>query len=78
MEKKFEYSNSDITIIWQPDLCKHSGICVKTLPDVYHPKDRPWIKPENASTEQLVHQVNLCPSGALSHRFNQEKPDPFK
>ena len=73
MEKKMEYSNGDITIIWQPDLCKHSGVCVKTLPDVYHPKDKPWIKPENATTEQLIHQVNLCPSGALSYRLNHEK-----
>ena len=78
MKKKFEYSNGDITIIWQPDLCKHSGICVKTLPGVYHPKDRPWIKPENASTEELIHQVNLCPSGALSYRLNHEETDPPK
>jgi uncharacterized Fe-S cluster protein YjdI len=75
MEKKMEYSNGDITIIWQPDLCQHSGVCVKTLPDVYHPKDRPWIKPENATTEQLIHQINRCPSGALSYRFNNEKND---
>jgi uncharacterized Fe-S cluster protein YjdI len=78
MKKKFEYSNNDITIIWQPDLCKHSGVCVKTLPDVYHPKDHPWIKPENASTEQLIHQVNLCPSGALSYRFNRDRTDAAK
>ena len=49
MGKKIEYSNGELTIIWQPELCKHAGICVKTLPQVYNPKERPWIKIENAT-----------------------------
>ena len=65
MEKK-EYPNGEVTIVWQPKKCMHSGICVKTLPKVYDPKDRPWIKPENATTEELINQVAKCPSGALS------------
>jgi len=39
---------------------------VKTLPLVYNPKERPWIKPENATTDGLINQVAKCPSGALS------------
>jgi uncharacterized Fe-S cluster protein YjdI len=73
MEKKIEYSNGDITIIWQPGLCQHSGICVRMLPDVYQPNNRPWVKPENAATDQLIYQINHCPSGALSFRFNHQK-----
>ena len=65
MEHK-EYSNGEITIVWQPKLCIHSGVCVKTLPKVYNTKERPWIKPENATTEELISQVAKCPSGALS------------
>lgn len=61
-----EYSNGEITILWQPKKCTHSGICVKTLPQVYNPKLRPWIKMENATTEELKAQVAKCPSGALS------------
>ena len=72
MEKKFEYSNNEITIIWKPDLCQHSGVCVKTLPSVYQPRERPWIKPEHASTEELINQIKQCPSGALGFRFNNE------
>lgn len=69
MERK-EYSNSEITIVWQPKLCIHSGVCVKTLPRVYNPKERPWIKPENATTTELISQVAQCPSGALSIKEN--------
>ena len=32
MGKKIEYTNGELTIIWQPELCQHAGICVKTLP----------------------------------------------
>jgi uncharacterized Fe-S cluster protein YjdI len=74
MKTKFEYSNEEITIIWQPHLCQHSRVCVTTLPGVYKPNERPWINPHNATTEQLIDQVNHCPSGALSFVFNKGKP----
>lgn len=61
-----EYSNGEITIIWKPEQCIHSGICVKTLPKVYNPKEKPWIKIQNGTTKELVEQVSKCPSGALS------------
>lgn len=40
-----EYPNEDIAVIWEPDKCIHSGICVRTLPQVYDPEARPWIRP---------------------------------
>jgi uncharacterized Fe-S cluster protein YjdI len=73
MEKMIKYSNGEVTIIWQPDKCIHSGVCVKTLPQVYHPKEKPWIKMENASSEALIQQVAMCPSGALSIIKNEDK-----
>ncbi|GGW73835.1 putative Fe-S cluster protein YjdI [Winogradskyella epiphytica] len=68
--KTKEYSNGEMTILWKPEKCIHSGICVKTLPEVYHPKERPWIKPNNATSEELIDQVSKCPSGALSIKNN--------
>jgi uncharacterized Fe-S cluster protein YjdI len=65
MESK-EYPNGEVTIVWQPKKCIHSGVCVKSLPKVYNTKERPWIKPENATTQELIGQVAKCPSGALS------------
>ena len=75
MGKKIEYSNGELTIIWQPDLCQHSGICVKTLPQVYNPKERPCVKIENATTDELIAQINKCPSGALSYRLNKKEEE---
>jgi uncharacterized Fe-S cluster protein YjdI len=68
---KKEYSNGEITIVWQPNLCTHSGVCVRTLPKVYNPKAKPWIEIDNATTEELKDQVSKCPSGALSYRVNE-------
>ncbi|MDG1806100.1 (4Fe-4S)-binding protein [Flavicella sp.] len=64
--KSKEYSNGEITVVWQPEKCIHAGVCVKTLPEVYKPNEVPWVKINNATSDQLKHQVNLCPSGALS------------
>lgn len=53
-----EYTNGEITIIWKPKLCQHAGICVKSLPNVYKPKEKPWLKPENETSEALVSQIS--------------------
>jgi uncharacterized Fe-S cluster protein YjdI len=37
---------------------------------VYNTKERPWIKPENATTTELKAQIGKCPSGALSYFTN--------
>ena len=68
-----EYANADITVIWKPKKCIHAAICVKTLPEVYDPKGKPWIKPENASADALKAQIDKCPSGALSYSMNSDE-----
>ena len=66
-----EYSNGEITIKWQPKVCQHAAVCVKTLPQVYNPKASPWIAIENASSEELKKQISQCPSAALSFTINR-------
>jgi len=61
------YSNGEITVIWQPDLCRHSGICARGLPLVFNPRQHPWIQLEHADSETIAAQVSRCPSGALSY-----------
>ncbi len=71
MADKVEYSNNEITIVWQPKICQHAAICVKSLPKVYRPKEKPWLSIENANTEELIKQINKCPSRALSFYENK-------
>ena len=72
-QKTFKYSNGEVTIVWQPDLCIHSGNCARGLPTVFKPKEKPWINPESATSEEIIAQVRKCPSGALSYFMNDEE-----
>ena len=67
-----EYSNGEVTIVWKNSLCKHAAECVKNNPDVFKPKERPWIVPENSTTEAIISTVKKCPSGALTYYINKE------
>ena len=67
-----KYTNGEVTIVWKPDLCIHSGICFRGLGEVFDPKVRPWIKPEGAATDAIIDQVKKCPSGALSYYLNKD------
>jgi uncharacterized Fe-S cluster protein YjdI len=60
------YSNGEITVIWQPDLCQHSGVCARGLPDVFSPRRRPWIELAHADSPTIQAVVDRCPSGALT------------
>lgn len=70
-----EYTNGELTVVWQPTKCIHSEICVKTLPQVYDPNKRPWINVINASTAELKAQIAQCPSGALTYFMNDSKAE---
>lgn len=68
---KVKYKADGLTIIWQPDICVHAGICVRMLPTVYHPTERPWVTPQFATKEQLIKQIDACPSKALSYELDK-------
>lgn len=73
MNRTIRYSKGDFAILWKPHLCTHAGICVKMLPQVYDPTERPWVKPENASVEELKNQIDRCPSGVSSYEIKTDK-----
>jgi putative redox protein len=65
-EKKINYSDDEITVVWKPELCQHSTRCFTQLPEVFNPQIRKWVNPNGASTEKTIEQVKKCPSGALT------------
>lgn len=66
------YTNGEVTVVWKPDVCIHSGICFRGLPAVFDPGKRPWVAIDGAETAAIVNQVTQCPSGALSHYMNRD------
>ncbi len=65
-----EYSNGEITVKWQPHLCIHSTVCFARLPKVFRPNKRPWIVLDEAETDAIIETVDLCPTDALTWRWN--------
>lgn len=72
VDKKIKYTNGDITVLWKPELCKHSGRCVTQLPKVFNLKTKPWVTMTGADSDTIKEQVNRCPTGALSWYVNEE------
>lgn len=72
IEKKINYSNEDITVVWKPEFCQHASRCWSQLPEVFDYTKKKWINPNGASTEKIIEQVKRCPSGALSFFYNKE------
>jgi len=69
---KKEYTNGEVTIVWQSGKCIHAAECVKNNPAVFKPKEKPWIVAENSTTEAIVETVKKCPSGALTYYLNNQ------
>jgi uncharacterized Fe-S cluster protein YjdI len=74
MESKSDvFSNEDITVTYQPRCCANAGICAKQLSNVFRSSVIPWIDLEGAQTEDIINQINKCPSGALKYHLNQKE-----
>lgn len=68
-----EHSNGEVSVYWDKAKCIHAAECVKGLPKVFRPNEKPWIHANEASSDELIAQVNKCPSGALTYRKEGEK-----
>jgi putative redox protein len=73
VEKKLKYTNDEITVVWKPEFCQHAARCWKELPEVFDYNKRPWINPNGATSEEIIRQINKCPSGALSYHLNSKE-----
>jgi len=67
-EKRLQtYETPEIVVTFDPNLCTHSGNCVRGLPLVFDVKRKRWIQPEAATAAEVAAQIERCPSGALQY-----------
>ena len=55
-----EYTNGEITIVWQPKKCIHSAVCKNGLIEVFNPQVRPWINIQGAMVQKKLKTMHIC------------------
>jgi uncharacterized Fe-S cluster protein YjdI len=66
------FSNSDITVTFEPCICINAEHCARELSNVFRNSVIPWIDLDGASTKTIIDQVKKCPSGALKFYANKK------
>ncbi len=67
-----------IVVYYNVSKCIDAAECVRGLPDVFKPGERPWIRVERARAESIAEVVRRCPTGALQYELENgptEQPD---
>ena len=60
-----EYSADTIKVQWYASRCIHSAACIRALPQVFDPRQRPWVNVRAANAGAIAEAVVKCPTGAL-------------
>jgi uncharacterized Fe-S cluster protein YjdI len=62
-----QYSNGEITVYWNAELCIHSANCLIGMPRVFNSRKKPWINVTGADSKEVMKTVDSCPSRALTY-----------
>ena len=69
------YETPDLTVTFEPAVCRHTGVCIRGLPAVFDVRRKRWVRPEAEPADAVEAQVRRCPSGALkSYRPGEPHP----
>lgn len=62
------YQSDAVEVVFDPNLCIHSAVCLSRLPRVFDVRRRRWVAPEAAAADDIAATIERCPSGALQFR----------
>ncbi|MDR0880154.1 MAG: (4Fe-4S)-binding protein [Clostridioides sp.] len=62
-----KYEGKDVDIYYNKEICIHAGKCTHGAPDVFKVQRRPWVLPDNGSSDNVIKVIDSCPSGALKY-----------
>ena len=61
------YQGDGIEVGFDARRCIHAARCVRSLPLVFDPQRRPWIKLDESEAGTIAKVVEQCPTGALTY-----------
>lgn len=67
------FSNDEITVTYEPRCCINAEFCAQQLSNVFRSSVIPWIDLEGAQSDEIINQINKCPSGALKYQLNKKE-----
>ncbi|MFT4999301.1 MAG: CDGSH-type Zn-finger protein [Planctomycetota bacterium] len=73
-DRIYSYEGAEIDVHFSKLLCSHAAECGRLLSKVFDASQRPWIKPDNGTIDEIKTAVNACPSGALRYNLKGENP----
>lgn len=71
---RHSYDGEKITVHYDTRTCIHAAECVKGLPAVFNPENRPWVSPDEAAVSELTEVIARCPTGALTYERKDGGP----
>lgn len=78
MPKRLQtYTTPEITVTFDPNICIHSGVCVRGLRAVFDVHRRDWVHADAAPAADVAEQIRRCPSGALQFTLRDERERPL-
>jgi uncharacterized Fe-S cluster protein YjdI len=63
------YETDEIIVTFDPNICIHSGVCVRGLHAVFDVTRKRWVRPDLATADDVAAQIDRCPSGALQYQM---------
>ena len=63
------YETDEIIVTFDPNICIHSGVCVRGLHAVFDVTRKRWVRPDLATADEVAAQIDRCPSGALQYQM---------
>ncbi len=70
------YDSPSMRVTYDPRKCIHAKRCVEGSPEVFHPGERPWIRPEKSDAGALAATIAQCPTGSLRYERLGDPPGP--
>src|SRR5215216_3844487 len=71
------YRSERIVVSFDTERCIHARYCVRGLPEVFDPSERPWVHPERANADRVAEVVMRCPTGALQFERTDGATEPI-
>ena len=68
------YETERIRVRWNSELCIHTAICLKALPQVFNVGRRPWVEIDGADADAVAEAIEMCPTSALTYERLDGEP----